>query len=84
VEIAGHWHKSSYSTAQSNCVQIAGHWHKSSYSNEQGNCVEAAHGEPGIVVRDSKDPGGPVLRFGVAEWATFTSDVKAGSYGSII
>lgn len=77
------WRKSSYSNEQGNCVEIAGNWRKSSYTADQGNCVEAAHGEPGILVRDSKDPAGPVLRFGAAEWQTFTSDVKAGRYTGI-
>ncbi|TDC53014.1 DUF397 domain-containing protein [Actinomadura sp. KC345] len=37
-------------------------WRKASHSGENGgNCVELA-GLPGAVaVRDSKDPGGPVL-----------------------
>jgi hypothetical protein len=56
-------------------------WIKSSYSGSEANCVEVAHGEPGIVaVRDSKDPDGPVLRFGAAEWTAFTSGVKAARY----
>ena len=36
-------------------------WAKSSYSFANGNCVEVAR-LPGVVaVRDSEDPGGPVL-----------------------
>jgi Domain of unknown function (DUF397) len=77
------WRKSSYTADQGNCVEVVEDWQKSSYSNAQGNCVEAAYGEPGILVRDSKDPDGPVLGFGAAEWQTFTSDVKAGRYGSL-
>jgi hypothetical protein len=74
------WRKSRYSSAQGNCVEVAGSWRKSRYSADQGNCVEAAHGESGIVVRDSKDPDGPALRFVAAEWTVFTSGVKAGRY----
>jgi hypothetical protein len=74
------WRKSSYSTAQTNCVEVASPWRKSRYSDPQANCVEAACGEPGIVVRDSKDPDGPVLKFGAAEWTAFTSGVRAGRY----
>ncbi|MFE9061558.1 DUF397 domain-containing protein [Streptomyces violaceusniger] len=45
---------------------------KSSYSNPQLECVEVATNVPGTVaVRDSKDPGGPVLRFTPAAWAAF-------------
>lgn len=36
---------------------------KSSYSSGNGECVEVARNVPGTVaVRDSKQPGGPVLR----------------------
>jgi len=57
-------------------------WRKASYSSTNGgNCVEIAGNLPGIVaVRDSKDPGGPVLGFGPAEWAAFISGVRAGQF----
>ena len=57
-------------------------WRKSSYSgNGGGTCVEAAT-LPGVVaVRDSKDPDGPRLTFGPADWRTFTAGVKAGRHG---
>ena len=40
-------------------------WAKSSYSDPNGgNCVEARQpGASTVQVRDSKDPGGPVLSF---------------------
>ena len=49
-------------------------WRKSSYSGNGGDCVEVAahdHGnEAGrVLVRDTKDRTGPVLRFSVAAWA---------------
>nr|WP_208297956.1 DUF397 domain-containing protein [Actinophytocola oryzae] len=37
-------------------------WKRSSVSAKE-NCVELAHSGSGIAVRDSKDPGGPVLTF---------------------
>ena len=47
-------------------------WRKSSYSASQSNCVEVARvGSGHVGVRDSKDPGGPVLRFTWEEWAAF-------------
>jgi len=33
-----------------------------------------------LAVRDSKDPGGPVLAFGPDQWRAFTVAVKAGGF----
>lgn len=45
-------------------------WRKSSYSSGNGgNCVEVARNIPGTVaVRDSMDPGGPVLLVTASQW----------------
>jgi len=52
-------------------------WQKSSYSNGQANCVEVARNLPGIVVvRDSKDPDGEVLRVNWEGWTNFTAHIK--------
>ncbi len=55
-------------------------WVKSSYSFSNGNCTEvaAAPGQAGAVVgvRDSQDPGGPVLAFSAASWAEFLARVR--------
>jgi hypothetical protein len=58
-------------------------WFKSSYSNANGGqCVEVARNLPGVVaVRDSKDPEGPKLIFGPAQWAAFIGGIKAGDSG---
>lgn len=49
-------------------------WFKSSYSsNEEPNCVEVASTSATLHVRDSKDPEGPQLAFGPAEWSAFVS-----------
>ena len=53
------WRKSSFSASQTACVELA--WHKSSFSAAQTDCVEVAWPEVGVAVRDSKNPGGPVL-----------------------
>jgi hypothetical protein len=57
-------------------------WRKSSYSGTTGgNCVEVAQNLPGAVaMRDSKDPDGPKLAFGLDEWLAFTAGVKAGDF----
>jgi hypothetical protein len=47
-------------------------WRKSSYSNPSGNCVETARLPSGqVAVRDSTQPGGPVLIFAAPDWAAF-------------
>ena len=48
--------------------KVAAAWRKSSYSGANGgNCVEVADGPGSVLVRDSKDPDGPRLAFGLAE-----------------
>ena len=55
-------------------------WHKSSYSGtDGGNCVEAATAAGAVLVRDSKDPGGPRLAFGQQAWEAFAAAVRAGA-----
>jgi hypothetical protein len=56
-------------------------WRKSSYSNGAGGmCVEVATAGDGVAVRDSKDPGGPLLAFSAAEWDAFLAGARAGEF----
>jgi hypothetical protein len=57
-------------------------WRKSSYSGSNGgDCVEiAVLSGDGRAVRDSKDPGGPVLAFAPNDWRAFTVAIKAGEF----
>ncbi|MGW3073379.1 helix-turn-helix domain-containing protein [Kitasatospora sp. NPDC001132] len=58
-------------------------WLKSSYSDGGGQCIEVAPGTPGILpVRDSKDPDGPQLAFGLDAWQSFITGVKSGEFGA--
>jgi hypothetical protein len=53
-------------------------WRKSSYSgNSGGNCTEVATVPGALLVRDSKDPCGPVLAFGREAWDAFAATLKA-------
>ncbi|RCG30173.1 DUF397 domain-containing protein [Sphaerisporangium album] len=56
-------------------------WRKTSYSSGNGgNCVEIASLPHAVAVRDSKDPGGPVVRFAADEWGAFVTGVKDGLF----
>ncbi|MFJ9207137.1 DUF397 domain-containing protein [Streptomyces sp. NPDC102264] len=58
-------------------------WFISSYSNNGGACVEVAVNlvaSRGVVpVRDSKNPGGPVLDLPAGAFASFVAGIKAGN-----
>ena len=60
--------------------QVDPRWRTSSYSgNGGGTCVEAGQARPGVLIRDTTDHKGPVLRFSPAAWRRFTSHVKTGA-----
>lgn len=54
-------------------------WIKSSYCSWE-NCVETATDGQEILVRNSKDPDGPQLRFTLEEWKAFTLGVRDGEF----
>ena len=55
-------------------------WRKSSYTTSNGgNCVEVAGRESRVLVRDTKDRTGPMLRFAPEAWRRFAERVKAGA-----
>lgn len=70
------WIKSSYCSG-GDCVELA--WQKSSFSSG-GYCVETAPHDGHVLMRDSKDPDGPWLRFTREEFAAFVKGVKAGEF----
>ena len=53
-------------------------WRKSRRSNGSGNCVEVAALAEGnrLVIRDSKNPAGPVLLVSRDDWHSFTSRLR--------
>lgn len=56
-------------------------FNKSSFSEGGTECVEVAQTASGVVVRDSKNPGGPMLWFSLMEWTAFLYGVLAGEFG---
>ncbi|MFF3445035.1 DUF397 domain-containing protein [Streptosporangium sp. NPDC002721] len=86
------WRKASLSNANGGqCVEV-GTWRKSTLSGGNGgSCVEVAvtgnvqatperpvEPEYLFLVRDSKDPDGPVLSFSPTEWDAFLVSIKVG------
>ena len=56
-------------------------WHKARASGDQNACVMVATNLPGrVLVKDSKNPSGPVLDFAPGEWAAFLSGVTSGAF----
>jgi Domain of unknown function (DUF397) len=52
-------------------------WRKSTYSGSNGGgCVEVGN-HRGVVVRDTEDREGPVLRFEPDTWRKFTDAIKS-------
>jgi hypothetical protein len=70
------WRKASRCT-DATCVQVT--WWKSSYSTVNG-CIEVRHDQDRILIRDSKDPQGPVLSFTAEKWRAFTVGVRGGEF----
>ena len=59
-------------------------WRTSSYSGGNGGqCVQVAaiagrqhENAVGCAIRDSQNPGGPVLAFSPRQWQRFTTEIK--------
>jgi hypothetical protein len=52
-------------------------WRKASYSSNGGaTCVEVANDDSRILVRDTKENQGAILRFSADAWRRFADHVK--------
>lgn len=53
-------------------------WRKSTYSTGNGgDCVEIGKAAAGILVRDTKDRAGHVMRVSAGEWKRFVGELKS-------
>ncbi|MGH7743363.1 MAG: DUF397 domain-containing protein [Candidatus Dormibacteria bacterium] len=58
-----------------------GRWVKSSRSESVNDCVQVMKlTGGGRSVRNSKDPGGPVVTFTESEWSAFLGGAKDGEF----
>ena len=72
------WRKSTYSFSNGNCTEV-GAWRTATASMSNGHCAEAGTCAHGVAVRDSKDPGGPVLVFPGSTWGRWVNAVRRGA-----
>ncbi len=56
-------------------------WRRSTFC-ATGACVEVAEAGNEFLVRDSKNPESPILRFTADEWSAFVAGVRAGEFGA--
>lgn len=52
-------------------------WHEACHDSQ---CVEIAREGDRVVMRDSKDPTGPVLTFSRESWGRFIQGAKDGEF----
>ena len=58
-------------------------WRKAQLSTTNGSCIEIASLAGKIAMRDSKDPGGPVLVYTPTEFAAFLDGAKRGEFDDL-
>ncbi|MFF3207686.1 DUF397 domain-containing protein [Streptomyces sp. NPDC002962] len=75
-EVFAHTSRAVYGEPGGVVVRPGDHWKKSSYS-ESGACVEVAFRDA-LLIRDSKHPPQPGIRFTAAAWCSFVGAVQAG------
>lgn len=59
-------------------------WVKAQYSGSNGQCVEIASAADKIAIRDSKDPGGPILVYTAGEFNAFLHGAKNGEFDRFV
>lgn len=62
-------------------ISVQQGWQKSTFCGS-GACVEVAEVGGQFLVRDGKNPAGPVLQFTSEEWDAFISGAAAGEFST--
>lgn len=57
-------------------------WRKASFC-ASGQCVEVTEQNGMIIMRDSKEPHGGMLRYTIEEWQSFVRGIKAGEFDDL-
>jgi hypothetical protein len=68
----------------SDCELAGLSWIKANFSNHNGACVEIASTPDKIAIRDSKDPGGPILVYTPIEFRAFLDGARNGEFDSLL
>ena len=58
-------------------------WH-TALSCESGACVEVAANQNTILIRNSRQPDGPLIEYTAEEWHAFVSGVKEGDFDNLL
>jgi hypothetical protein len=59
-------------------------WLKAQLSGANGQCVEIASTADKVAIRDSKDPGGPILIYTFAEFKAFLHGARNGEFDDLV
>ena len=59
-------------------------WLKAQSSGANGACVEIASTVGKVVIRDSKDPDGPILVYTSREFDAFLDGARNGEFDSLV
>ena len=58
-------------------------WRKATYSIANGDCAEVASLAGLVIVRDTKDPSGQILRYPSDSWRSFISKARTGNFDAL-
>ncbi|WP_326636853.1 DUF397 domain-containing protein [Streptosporangium sp. NBC_01755] len=72
------WQKSSLSGAGQNCVEVG------LAEGTRATSEHATGAEHLLLIRDSKDPDGPVLTLTPSAWDAFVANIKSGALTDLL